>query len=345
MELSYELNDKNENLKDNQQIEDLKNNTVNNDLTKKEIFRSSREGKTFREKKEEENEEEEEKEQNEEDSEYIEDEETKKIRKRQEYKNYLIRLLTEPKENKKNKKDIKLKPINKQNQSKISLDRSLSYNTQETKENVSPYKTFFSPYIIRRNKFCSQKKNKSKKKKEKEKEKKLNKLILKEINSRNKKKKEIFRTNLDKLYGYNKKFLFNKIKLKKEKNKDLEKYQDDILKVSAMNLSKDYMLKLSSDLKTIKMTTEKIKPLPPINFRALVNHSLDEKKRKKRFGLWTFDKKINEMDEYEKEMYMIKTSMKHEAFNSNRQKLLYKMYEILPEHVVDTLFVKKKQYN
>ena len=41
---------------------------------------------------------------------------------------------------------------------------------------------------------------------------------------------------------------------------------------------------------------------------------------------------------------MIKTSMKHEAFNSNRQKLLYKMYEILPEHVVDTLFVKKKQY-
>ena len=104
------------------------------------------------------------------------------------------------------------------------------------------------------------------------------------------------------------------------------------------------MLKLFSDLKTIRINSEQAKPLPPINFKALVHHSLDENKEKKKFGLKLQNKKFSQMDEYEKEMYLIKTNSRHEKMNSNNNKFLYKMYEILPEHVVDTIYGKKRKF-
>ena len=178
------------------------------------------------------------------------------------------------------------------------------------------------------------------------KEKKVNKknIILNEIKLKQSKRKQFFHKNLDKLYGYNKKFLFYNAKLKKQKCNNLEKYQDDILRVSAINTSKDYMMKLSSDLKTIRINSEQTKPLPPINFRALVHHSLDQNKRKKIYGIKANNRNINQMDEYEKEMYDIKTSFRHRRLNLNTNKFIYKMYEILPEHVVDTLYIKKGKH-
>ena len=150
--------------------------------------------------------------------------------------------------------------------------------------------------------------------------------------------------SLNKLYGYNKQYLFYKAKLKNEKWNNLEKYQEGILRVSSINLSKDNMLKLFSELKNIRLHSEQIKPLPPINFKALVHHSLDECRQKKKFGMKIHNKRFNEMDEYEKEMYMIKTTSRHEKMNINHNKFLYKMYEILPEHVVDTLYNKKRKF-
>ena len=50
------------------------------------------------------------------------------------------------------------------------------------------------------------------------------------------------------------------------------------------------------------------------------------------------------MDEYEKEMYLIKTNSRHEKMNVNNNKFLYKMYEILPEHVVETIYAKKRKF-
>jgi hypothetical protein len=49
------------------------------------------------------------------------------------------------------------------------------------------------------------------------------------------------------------------------------------------------------------------------------------------------------MDDYEKEIFMIKTNMRHEKLNSSNNKLIYKMYEILPEHVVENLYAKKNK--
>ena len=270
-------------------------------------------------------------------SEKEEDEETKKQRKREEYTNFLIKLLTETDTPKRKimKKGFKLNPISL---SKTSLDRSTSVKslaTQESNSNIK--KKYFTPKEPKKKKLLKGSENKEKKVNKKN-------IILNEIKLKQSKRKQFFHKNLDKLYGYNKKFLFYNAKLKKQKCNNLEKYQDDILRVSAINTSKDYMMKLSSDLKTIRINSEQTKPLPPINFRALVHHSLDQNKRKKIYGIKANNRNINQMDEYEKEMYDIKTSFRHRRLNLNTNKFIYKMYEILPEHVVDTLYIKKGKH-
>ena len=270
-------------------------------------------------------------------SEKEEDEETKKQRKREEYTNFLIKLLTETDTPKRKimKKAFKLNPISL---SKTSLDRSTSVKSLATQESNSIIKKkYFTPKEPKKKKLLKGSENKEKKVNKKN-------IILNEIKLKQSKRKQFFHKNLDKLYGYNKKFLFYNAKLKKQKWNNLEKYQDDILRVSAINTSKDYMMKLSSDLKTIRINSEQTKPLPPINFRALVHHSLDQNKRKKIYGIKANNRNINQMDEYEKEMYDIKTSFRHRRLNLNTNKFIYKMYEILPEHVVDTLYIKKGKH-
>ena len=270
-------------------------------------------------------------------SEKEEDEETKKQRKREEYTNFLIKLLTETDTPKRKimKKAFKLNPISL---SKTSLDRSTSVKSLATQESNSIIKKkYFTPKEPKKKKLLKGSENKEKKVNKKN-------IILNEIKLKQSKRKQFFHKNLDKLYGYNKKFLFYNAKLKKQRWNNLEKYQDDILRVSAINTSKDYMMKLSSDLKTIRINSEQTKPLPPINFRALVHHSLDQNKRKKIYGIKANDRNINQMDEYEKEMYKIKTSIRHKRLNTNNNKFIYKMYEILPEHVVDTLYIKKGKH-
>lgn len=270
-------------------------------------------------------------------SEKEEDEETKKQRKREEYTNFLIKLLTETDTPKRKimKKGFKLNPISL---SKTSLDRSTSVKSLATQESNSIIKKkYFTPKEPKKKKLLKGSENKEKKVNKKN-------IILNEIKLKQSKRKQFFHKNLDKLYGYNKKFLFYNAKLKKQRWNNLEKYQDDILRVSAINTSKDYMMKLSSDLKTIRINSEQTKPLPPINFRALVHHSLDQNKRKKIYGIKANDRNINQMDEYEKEMYDIKTSFRHRRLNLNTNKFIYKMYEILPEHVVDTLYIKKGKH-
>ena len=269
-----------------------------------------------------------------------EDEKAKLLRLRQERTDFLIKLLTEsPKENKK-----KLKPLN---QSKFSLDKSVnstnrSHVVTEPSQISKSLPKFFS---LKEKRKWERKLKKEKEKREKEKERQENQKIMKEIkNLKKSKNREIFRSNLNKLYGYNNKFLFYNAKLKRKKWNNLEKYQEDILRVSSINLSKDNMLKLFSDLKTIRINSEQAKPLPPINFKALVHHSLDENATKKKFGIRAQNKKLSQMDEYEKEMYLIKTNSRHEKLNNSSNKLLYKMYEILPEHVVDSVYGKKRKF-
>ena len=153
-----------------------------------------------------------------------------------------------------------------------------------------------------------------------------------------------FRTNnLNKLYGYNKKFYRFKDSLKKNKDSELVKYQEDILRLSSLNLCRDNLLRLYTDLKNLRMKTEEVKPLPPINFRSLINHSLDNRKKVKTKGFMPRNKRFKDLDEYEKELYKIKVNSKHEKMRSNN-KFLFRMYEILPEHLVEKMYVKKQKF-
>ena len=269
-----------------------------------------------------------------------EDEKTKQLRKREEFKDFLIKLLTESPNERKRKNKSKLKPIDR---SKFTLNKTITSKARISTE-PSESKSVSKYLSTREKKKLMQKLKKEKEKREKEREKKENQKIMKEIKLKQKQNKEIFRSNLNRLYGYNRKFLFYNAKLKKEKCSSLEKYHENILRVSSINISKDNLLKLFSDLKTIKINSEQTKPLPPINFPALVCHSLNESGQKKRFGYKQPNKKFSEMDEYEKEMYMIKTNSRHEKMNFNTNKFLYKMYEILPEHVVETIYAKKRKF-
>ena len=269
-----------------------------------------------------------------------EDYKARLIQQREEFRESLVKLLTESPEDIKKKKS-KLKPLCLN--TKSNFDKTLSSKSRILTESS---KTITIPKImsLKEKKKLLLEIKREKERKERERERKENLKILKEIKLKQSQNKEIFRSNLNRLYGYNRKFLFYNAKLKKDKCSNLEKYHENILRVSSINISKDNLLKLFSDLKTIKINSESSKPLPPINFRALVHHSLDEGTKKKRFGYKEPIKKFWEMDEYEKEMFKIKTNTRHEKINFNNNKFLYKMYEILPEHVVESVYAKKRKF-
>jgi hypothetical protein len=167
-------------------------------------------------------------------------------------------------------------------------------------------------------------------------------------NKNNSIEKDLNKKRLNTLYGYDQNFIRSKSYLRRKKyTLNLDKYQDDILKISQRNLCKDHLYKLYSDLQSIKNNANMVRPLPPINYAALILHSCNEdnKLRRKLKSKKNFEnKKLKEMDDYEKELYEIKKSneLKREKFVRNNR--MYKIYEILPEHVIDALYKKKKKF-
>jgi len=148
---------------------------------------------------------------------------------------------------------------------------------------------------------------------------------------------------LNDLYGYDSNFINSKnYLLKRKESFELGKYQNEVLKVSQRNLSRDHMMKLFTELQFIKRDADLVKPLPPINYRALVTHCFkgDDKKKQD----ISVDKKgFKNMDEYEKELYMIKKNNTFKREKMKRNKRMYKIYEILPEYVIDALYKKRNK--
>ena len=153
----------------------------------------------------------------------------------------------------------------------------------------------------------------------------------------------IRRRRLDNLYGYDSNFIKSKNNLLRKKDSfELESYQNEVLKISHRNLSNDYMMKLFTELKFIKNDADLVKPLPPINYHALVTHCFKEKNDKKNNK--EKSKENKKMDEYEKELSLIKKSYNFKIQKTKRNKRLHKIYEILPEYVINALYKKKKKH-
>ena len=164
---------------------------------------------------------------------------------------------------------------------------------------------------------------------------------LKKINKMNNRigpKSNILKSNkLYKLYGYNKKFFNSRKKLVQNKELiELDDYQNRILKISNKNLSRDNLTRLYTELRIINQKVSNIKPLPPINYPALIRYSFKQVEEKGKI-IKTRKKLFKNMDEYEKELYEIEKSKvkKRKTINSNKK--LFQIYAVLPEYVIDVL--------
>ena len=265
----------------------------------------------------------------------------KKIKK-ESYEEFLIKLLSTPNLRKGNH-SLVLKPIKKNLKSSNNssfLDNSLHNIITEPRNsrqnlNKSQSKSKSKSKKSKKHKSKSLKKLKGQKEKKKSKD-----LKDKKLNFETKFKD--YRFHLNYLYGYDKKFYYLRKSAKAHKKiNNLQNYQEELIKVSSHNLSKDNMAKLASNLKAIRLNCETSEPLPPINYPALVHHSVAESSTKKKYGIKFSSKRNNEMDDYEREIQKIKSITRHKKIHQNTNRKLYKMYEILPGYVIEALFNKK----
>lgn len=152
---------------------------------------------------------------------------------------------------------------------------------------------------------------------------------------------------LNKLYGIDKVFNQKKMSLKKYKKQNsvsLEKYQDKIMEINQYNLCDDNMNGLYKRLKHLRINTEDAKPLPPVNFSALIHYSFEkerEKKKKIYSKPWLGTKKTEPTNDYERELEKV-TKLKHSIKINRREDMaMYKILDILPVHVKEALIKNK----
>ena len=174
------------------------------------------------------------------------------------------------------------------------------------------------------------------------------------------------KNKLSKVYKYENYFMKNKERVINSKDVDLEQYQENLLKLSGNTFCKDNMVRLYTELKNLRNNTETIKPLPPINFPALIRYTVEKnkinlinsshrrggknkinnikEKMRSKYNTWSSD---NDVDEYEKELQLIKKSNKsgkyYKYVNPNYQKYEMQKYALLPEYLVESLMKRKKE--
>ena len=149
--------------------------------------------------------------------------------------------------------------------------------------------------------------------------------------------------HLKKLYGYDQSFFKIKRLVKSNKKINLKKYQDNIVKISGKHLSKENMMRFINELKEIRTTAEVVKPLPPVNFPALIIHTLKENEEDKKTNN---NKRYSEMDDYEKELYKIKETDKKNKILYKRDinmKKIFKIYDLMPQYLVDAIKKNKSK--
>ena len=146
----------------------------------------------------------------------------------------------------------------------------------------------------------------------------------------------------NKLYGLDESFNKTLRKIKRERVLTLQEHQNKLLQLS-INLRKENLMKLNKELRNIRFESSSIQPLPPLNYRSLVEHSKNEskkakKERKLRLSLQQSLNTQPEKDEFELEMEQANRIKYNRPIRENPN--LTRMYEILPEHIVE-VFAKK----
>ena len=144
--------------------------------------------------------------------------------------------------------------------------------------------------------------------------------------SNEKAKKEKMFNNI---YGITEKYVATMNNIRKNKRLTLHEHQDMMLQIST-NLRKESVLKLNRKFRNIRLDTMRVHPLPPLNYKNLVEYSKmemnKESQRMKKANKVRYSKTQYEIDmENDKARYF-----KRYKDNSN----INRLYEILPEYVV-----------
>ena len=149
--------------------------------------------------------------------------------------------------------------------------------------------------------------------------------------SRNKRKM------FDKIYGISYQTRASISKVKKETNLSLHEYHNKLLQLS-VNVDKTNLIKLNKTLRNIKVESSQVQPLPPFNYKSLVEHSKNEIKKEKTKYKISLKKSLlmNAIkDEYEMELEKERRTYVRPMKKTANIK---RMYEILPEHIVNVFF-------
>ena len=150
------------------------------------------------------------------------------------------------------------------------------------------------------------------------------------------KKKEV----LNNLYGINPQFSERMKIAKRNKKLSLEEYQANTFKIFATNdIGKTELFDLAYNLKHLRLESESVSPLPPININIIYDHvKRSNSNKEKKINKMTIKELINKTDEpkdeFEKEEKLIKKMMSYKAVQRRKRN---KALDILPEYVKNVL--------
>ena len=148
---------------------------------------------------------------------------------------------------------------------------------------------------------------------------------------------------LNKLYGIDPKFTKRMNIAKRNKKMDLEDYQANTFKILTTNdIGKSELFDLAYNLKNLRMQSDSVSPLPPININIIYDHvykNNHNKVNKKK----TIKELINDSheprDEFEKEERIIKQMMSYKVVQRGKRN---KAFDILPEYLKTALTKRNK---
>ena len=140
---------------------------------------------------------------------------------------------------------------------------------------------------------------------------------------------------LNKLYGFSENFSEKVNEIKRQKNLDLTKYQNNILNALSMNMSDQYeLMELLEKLNEVRNECESVSPLPRINIKNIYDHVYNQKSKSiRKMPLRKFLEKSNEpKDEFEKEERLIN---KIKGVKVLPKKKRNKVFDNLPGYLKD----------
>ena len=171
--------------------------------------------------------------------------------------------------------------------------------------------------------------------------------IQKQIMKSNQKRKEMKMSNkmkqrkiLDKLYGVTPLYTHKYHKTQKQKNLDLESYQNNLLNFfsTETNIDKRDFMDLLQNFDEIKENSASVNPLPKINVDNIIDHVKNQKKGKndKMLTLKEYlnKNKNRKKDEFEKEQELIEKSKKFKVIPKKKRN---RNLDLLPPYLREVL--------